>query len=278
MRQPKELSPGHAFFVYSVLTYAISWGFWLVWARTTFPVLVDTALFVLGASGSFFAALVLVRLEGRGVRAWLGSVLQVRVDARYYALALVLPVVIVVVAATVHVWVFDGRLTPELLPGSGEYPIILLYVLLFGGGQEEPGWRGYVLPRLQEEYSALTAALAIGFVWALWHLPLFFLPGTIQSELTLWLYVPQVVALSVVLTWITNATGGSVLPGALLHAGANTVVNYYPPGGVASAVAPLGFGLLAATAIGISVILVLVYGPDSLAPRSRYVFSASLDR
>jgi membrane protease YdiL (CAAX protease family) len=278
MRQRKELSPERAFFVYSVLTYAISWSFWLVWARTTFSVLLDTALFVLGASGSFFAALVLVWLEGRGIRAWLRSVLRVRVDARYYALALVLPVVIVLVAATVHVLAFEGRLTPELLPGSREYPLILLYVLLFGGGQEEPGWRGYALPRLQEEYGALTAALGTGLVWAFWHLPLFFLPGTIQSELTLWLYVPQVVALSVVLTWITNVTGGSVVPGALLHAGANTIVNYYPPGGVASAVAPLGFSLLTATAIGISVILVLVYGPDSLAPCDRHVFSASLGR
>jgi membrane protease YdiL (CAAX protease family) len=128
-----------------------------------------------------------------------------------------------------------------------EYPLFLGFVLLFGGGLEEPGWRGYLLPTLQETYSPLTTGVLVGVVWAGWHLPLVLIPGTIQHTLPLGLYLLQFVALSVLLTWLTNRSDGSVLPAMLLHAGGNALLNYYPVGGVAGATTPLGLGLLVAT-------------------------------
>ena len=58
--------------------------------------------------------------------------------------------------------------------------IVLFPLYLFVGGPlaEEPGWRGFALPRLLKNHSALFSTLVIGVIWALWHLPLFAVPGT----------------------------------------------------------------------------------------------------
>jgi membrane protease YdiL (CAAX protease family) len=132
----------------------------------------------------------------------------------------------------IHVVFFDGVVTPDVLPDVIEYPLFLGVVILFGGGLEEPGWREYLLPALQETYSPLTAGLLVGVVWAGWHLPLVFIPVTIRNTLPLGLYLLQLVELSILLTWLTNRTDGSVLPAILLHAGGNVLLNYYPSGGL----------------------------------------------
>jgi len=220
-------------------------------------------LFVLGGLGPFAASAILVRASGRSVGTWLRGIFEARVALRYYALALALPVVLLFGAAVIHVVLFDGVVTPEVLPGVIEYPLFLGFVVLFGGGLEEPGWRGYLLPALQETYSPLTAGLLVGVVWAGWHLPLVLVPGTIQHTLPLGLYLLQVVELSILLTWLTNRVDGSVLPAMLLHAGANALLNYYPVGGVAGATTFLGLGLLV-TMLTIAVVALVVTAGTSL--------------
>lgn len=256
---------------YTALTYTISWSLWIVWAFSEpGSTLVGSVLFVLGSLGPFAASTVLVRASNRSLRAWLRSIFEARLALRYYALALALPIAIVLVAAVVHVLLFDGVVTPDGLPGVGEYPLFLGYIILFGGGLEEPGWRGYLLPALQEAYSPLTAGLLVGIVWAGWHLPLAFIPGTIQYTLPLGLYLLQLGGLSILLAWLTNQSGGSVLPAMFLHAGGNALLNYYPVGGVAGATTPLGLGLLV-TVLAIAVVgLVVTTGASLGADRQNH--------
>ena len=256
-----DWSPQRTFLVYTTVTYTITWSLWGVWAAVGVgSPLAATVLFSLGGLGPFAASILLVQHTRQSVRSWLGRLFRVRGPARYYLLAVVLPAILVTVAGATHVLVFDAEVTPEAVPVAVEYPIFLGLVLLFGGGFEEPGWRGYLLPVLRAEYSALTSALLVGVVWAVWHLPLFFIPGSVQQEISPGLYLLQIIALSVALTWITNAVDGSVLPAMLLHAGGNTIVNYYPVGGVAGATSPVGLGLLVTSIGAFSVFLVLRYG------------------
>ncbi|MDG5777407.1 CPBP family intramembrane metalloprotease [Haloarculaceae archaeon H-GB1-1] len=258
-----DWSPRATLLGYIALTYAISWSLWGVWAISeTGSTLTGTLLFVLGGLGPFAASAVLVRASGRYVRAWLREIFEARIALRYYALALALPVALLLGAAVIHVVFFDGVVTPDLLPGVIEYPLFLGFVVLFGGGLEEPGWRGYLLPALQEVYSPLTAGLLVGIVWAGWHLPLVFIPGTIQNTLPLGLYLLQLVELSILLTWLTNRVDGRILPAILLHAGANALLNYYPVGGAAGATTPLGLGLLVTTLTVAVVALVISAGPS----------------
>ena len=87
---------------------------------------------------------------------------------------------------------------------------------------EELGWRGYVLDRLQEKHTALVSSLILGVVWALWHLPLFFVPGSYQAglgvgSLAFWLFMIGIVPLNLPFTWIYNNTGRSTLAVILFH-------------------------------------------------------------
>ena len=91
---------------------------------------------------------------------------------------------------------------------------------------EELGWRGYLLDRLQEKYSALVSSLILGILWSLWHLPTFFIRDSYQASLGIgtpafWWFFAGIVPLTFVFTWIYNNTNRSTLAVILFHAMVN---------------------------------------------------------
>ena len=82
---------------------------------------------------------------------------------------------------------------------------------------EEPGWRGFALPRLQPRYGALGASLRLGVLWALWHTMMFILQGT--TPFTFVVSMASVILGSVVFSWIYNHTRGSLLVAIVAHVG-----------------------------------------------------------
>jgi membrane protease YdiL (CAAX protease family) len=89
------------------------------------------------------------------------------------------------------------------------------------GPIEELGWRGIALPLLQRRYSPLGAALVVGVVAAVWHTPAFLMSGTKQAAWSFWPFFLGVVAISVILTAMFNASGGSLLVAVIFHAQMN---------------------------------------------------------
>jgi len=111
------------------------------------------------------------------------------------------------------------------------YLVNFIIIFFFGGAlAEEPGWRGFALPRMQPRFGPLWGSLLLGVVWAFWHLPDFLTraqgggPGTGWGTFltNLPIFVLLVVALSVVMAWVYNHTQGSILIAILLHASINT--------------------------------------------------------
>ena len=104
------------------------------------------------------------------------------------------------------------------LPFSPWYQVLpALGLALFLGPIEEFGWRGLALPLLQRKFAPFWASLILGLIWAAWHIPAFLMSGTPQSS---WAFVPffaGVVAISVVITPLFNASRGSLLIAVIYH-------------------------------------------------------------
>ncbi len=100
--------------------------------------------------------------------------------------------------------------------------LYFLYGSIFGGLSEETGWRGFALPRLQVRTSPLAAALIIGVLWALWHIPMRFggMQATSVSDTIVdWILLQF---LSIIYVWLYNRTRGSILVTTLIHPAMNT--------------------------------------------------------
>jgi membrane protease YdiL (CAAX protease family) len=151
------------------LAYLLSW---LVWIPATL-VGGNLAVLVVGAFGPAVAAYIVLWATGGSVRTWARQIVRWRVSPRYYLYAIGLPALLF---AAVNLALgllgkdIDLSLLRERLPS---YLAAFVFVTLLGGGQEEPGWRGFALSRLQARFNPVTATLLLGFLWGLWHLPIY---------------------------------------------------------------------------------------------------------
>lgn len=182
-------------------------------------------LIYVGSFGPPVSAAAVTWLRGDDVRAWARQITRWRVGWQWWAIAFGLPLV---AAALITVGVFALRGPVDFgqsLPSPAVFVGIFLFTLVLSGGlNEEPGWRGFAQPRLNERYGALRASLLIGVVWAGWHLPYFLAPVTPHSSFPLinqlgWF--GGILTLSILLGWVYNSTG-SVLVAMVFHAMANT--------------------------------------------------------
>lgn len=132
-------------------------------------------------------------------------------------------------------------------------------VLLIGGPlAEEFGWRGYAMPALTAKLNWRIASLVIGILWGLWHLPLFFMIGTAQSQMPILVFMLNIVAGSVLFGWLFERTQQSVLPAIVMHTSLNAWA------GILMIVPTAASGLPYAIVTGLLVLIamVLLAAPD----------------
>jgi membrane protease YdiL (CAAX protease family) len=96
---------------------------------------------------------------------------------------------------------------------------LVVFVMVAG---EEIGWRGFALPRLLERFGPWRASATLGVLWALWHLPLFYMRGMPQYGSPFGAYVLYLVALSLVMTFLLQRADGSIVIATLFHGAVNT--------------------------------------------------------
>ena len=126
-----------------------------------------------------------------------------------------MPVVLALAAAGLHL-LLGAQMSLDF--GGPSFLNFVLFALIVG---EELGWRGYALPKMLAERSALTASLGVGALWGAWHLPTFFVPGAPQYGLPFSAFVLLTVAYSVVIGWVFVHARGSVLIASLMHGAIN---------------------------------------------------------
>ncbi len=99
---------------------------------------------------------------------------------------------------------------------------IVAIFLFYGPLQEEFGWRGFALKKLQSRWNALESSIILGGIWSVWHFPLFYIPGTMYYNQSFFNFTSSILGLSIIFTWIYNNTNGSILASMLFHTSVNT--------------------------------------------------------
>jgi membrane protease YdiL (CAAX protease family) len=200
----------HRLTSFFVLAYLVSWT---PWAFDAAGISLGTPFF---PGGPLVAALVVIAVaEGRRGFRELGSrLIRWRVGWVWYVVALGLPVLLVLTTGWVTSWL--GAPAPDL---SGVAWADVAVVLAFrmvnptdAALGEEPGFRGYALPHLQNRLSPLAAAGVLGILAAGWHFPLVLLDNLG------WIGLPSTVVITFLYVWLFNRTGGSLLMTMLFHA------------------------------------------------------------
>jgi membrane protease YdiL (CAAX protease family) len=165
--------------------------------------------------------------QGRiGIRRLLRRYVLWRVAFRWYLFVLLVIPAIELLGAIV----VPGALAsfqPLTLSLVLAYPVAFVSTFILGGPLgEEPGWRGFALPRLQPLHGPLLGSVILGILWALWHLPLFWsgiwTPPTIPNIV---MFIVMITALTIIMTWVFNNAKGSLLITMLMHASFNTFAN-----------------------------------------------------
>ena len=244
--------------VFALSTLVFSWVFWAPLVAGIVSIESDLAVYliVVGGFGPTFGALLGVSLYGGSLRSWLEEILSLPTSAGWVAVVLLIPPSVLVLTAIAQVGIGDVAFGFDHRIGLIGYPISIVSIALLGGGQEEFGWRGYLLPALRTHWGKLPSSILVGIVWAGWHTPLFLVPGTDQSHLPFVSYVLLVLAASVLLTWIFESSGGSLPLAMLFHGGLNAY-SYYPAGGLSAVRTPLGYSLIAIIYLGLAILVVL---------------------
>ena len=210
--------------IYFLATYLWSWSFfgltyWL--GLNGENTAIGSILVFLALSGPAVMAMIFIHiaLDKTGQKDYWRRIIDYkRIPLKWYSIiVLFVPTFSIIAALLSHYWssplFFVNRL-PSLW--------LLILVVPLAPILEELGWRGYVLDRLQEKYSALSSSLILGVLWFFWHVPAFFFPGGMLgvmpiASLSFWLYAITLVILSVYFTWIYNNTNRSTLAAILFH-------------------------------------------------------------
>jgi uncharacterized protein len=228
----------HPVLTYYALTFTISWGGILVLIapggiRPTDDHVTKLLPFVLLAlfAGPSVASMVLTGLvAGRaGYRDLFARMTKWRVDARWYGLALLLAP-LAVSALLLGLSLRSPEFLPRIVTTSDKATLVLFGVawgLIGGGFLEELGWTGFAVPALRRRYGILTTGLLVGFLWGVWHYLVAFwtISGTASEAISLGIFLPALVfyvaslpAYRVLMVWVYDRTGGSMLVAMLMHA------------------------------------------------------------
>uniref|UniRef100_UPI00341B976A CPBP family intramembrane glutamic endopeptidase n=1 Tax=Streptomyces sp. NPDC079167 TaxID=3154513 RepID=UPI00341B976A len=159
--------------------------------------------------------------DGRpGLRAWAGRMTKWRVGWHWWTgVVLAVPLVLVV---TLYALGGQSPAVPSAMVLAAFLPGLLLQMITTGIA-EEPGWRDFAMPRLQDRFGPVRATLVLGPLWGVWHLPLY-LTEWGGPDIVWWTpveFVATTIAFSFVMTWVFNHTRQSLPLAMLLHTSVN---------------------------------------------------------
>jgi membrane protease YdiL (CAAX protease family) len=255
-----QTSPRRDLVRFAILTAAITGGLWLLLLASSLDIREGAGFWIFGVatSGPSLAALVLFvirrswdgpRPEGQRVVApwvWLPASI---------VLGIAPPVLANLVANTGAVATMLDRMPAVLAEFGGGLMFVVLF-LIAGPIAEEFGWRGYAQPRLRQRLGVIGTSVVLGIAWGLWHVPLYFLPGTGQYATGLFtinglMFMLTCIPLSLLYLFVSERLRGGVWAAIVIHFAGNAIGAFLPS--EAAIVPVLEFGVTLALAAGLYV-------------------------
>lgn len=234
MSEPSVSSPGESradgpsrLVAFFVAAFAVSWAGTvpMIWGSYAGPKAVPgpvKLLQLLMLLGPGLVALAFAWRDGgrAAVRELLGRLLRWRVSPGWYVFVLGLPLLLFAAAlVAAHAFGVEKAVIPPLgrvLPAAaGSFAVYLVL------NTEELAWRGYAWPKMASRFGPLRAALLLGAVWALFHLPLFLVKGGHPAGYPPALFGLMLLAFGVLFAIVYEGSGGSILLAHLLHQSMN---------------------------------------------------------
>jgi membrane protease YdiL (CAAX protease family) len=239
----KAFAKGHPLTAYFTLAFALMWVFVIpimlsqrgLGIINLQDALIEAFLLIATFSGPLPAALIMTTLiDGReGRKKLVRSMFQWRVGLGWYLLLLVGYPLIFLMGLT-----FYSGAAPWVALVQNWHLIFTFYLpaaafgIIFPSLGEEPGWRGFALPRLQQQYGPLVGTLIVAVFHGLWHLPAYFIPGTIlEGPFDATAFAANtclIIAMTIIWTWFFNNASQSVFFAMLVHGVSNAASGLIP--------------------------------------------------
>lgn len=218
-------------FRFFVVTFAWSWLLWLPFAidgLVNSEMVLYPTMF-LGAFGPVFGACYSVwSIQGKSaVVEFIKSFATVNIGIK-----LLVKIFIILGVVNVVAWfipeLFGYERMEMLLPSIYVFPAVWIFMIFLGGGQEEIGWRGYILPFLESRFGLWKGNILLGIVWSIWHLPLWFIPQANQKHMPFLAFVIGHIGLSFIFSWVMKASKGKAFSALIAHGTSNALISIFP--------------------------------------------------
>jgi membrane protease YdiL (CAAX protease family) len=207
------------------LTFSITWLCWgsiiiaNQFALLTYGTPISMVLFIIGGNGTPIASYILLKKWGEidGFKSFLKRYFAFKTSISHYALILLF--------LAIHF------IIPILLASANRekaiyYGILLIPMMIIGGGLEEIGWRGILQPYLETFFSFSKSTIIVAIIWAIWHLPLWFILGTSQATTNFLMFGVAVLGMSFTLAAIRKITN-NIFMCILFHSSINSFLNVF---------------------------------------------------
>ena len=220
------------------ITFLWSWIMWLPFVLSGVGILninenlrsiITMPIVIIGAFGPAVGAIYSIRmLKGKNdLKKFLKSFLSIKFGWKLWlSIFLIIGITNIIAWFVPELWGYNKL--AMLLPNAYIFPIYWLIMVFLGGGQEEIGWRGYIMPLLENKYGLWIGNIILGIVWAVWHLPLWFIIGTAQTYMPFIAFTIGCIGLSFILSWVIKQSNGKPISGLIAHGAFNAFMPLFP--------------------------------------------------
>jgi hypothetical protein len=211
--------------LYLAVAFVMAWALWFVaWLisqhKLSLPIF---PMLVVGSFGPFVGALVTTLVEGgpRRTLQFFARVFDPRMGWAVFLVSFFLLPIFAIIVELVHARLAHGA--PQFTMSLSELPLSYVFLFILGGTlAEEYGW-SLLSDKLDGVLPLRSATLLLGVIWALWHLPLFFIitPGAIQGYTPFHIFLIVTVAMRFLFAWAYHRGGYNILSNMLFHTASN---------------------------------------------------------